>query len=94
MTPATRSSGLVPNPPSSAPYVPPTRSQWDLVFQPLFDEYYNPPSAGPSAPADEILVPAVDAQQNDGSAGLSSSTTIDQDAPPNSTSQTDSPPQT
>ncbi|GJW60689.1 retrovirus-related pol polyprotein from transposon TNT 1-94 [Tanacetum coccineum] len=35
MTPATPSSGLVPNPPPSASFVPPSRHQWDLVFQPV-----------------------------------------------------------
>ncbi|GJZ52219.1 retrovirus-related pol polyprotein from transposon TNT 1-94 [Tanacetum coccineum] len=32
MTPATPSSGLVPNPPPSAPFVPPSRHEWDLMF--------------------------------------------------------------
>ncbi|GKG07760.1 integrase, catalytic region, zinc finger, CCHC-type containing protein, partial [Tanacetum coccineum] len=32
MTPATISSGLVPNPPPSTPFVPPSRSNWDLLF--------------------------------------------------------------
>ncbi|GJT50385.1 retrovirus-related pol polyprotein from transposon TNT 1-94 [Tanacetum coccineum] len=44
MTPATPSSRLVPNPPPSAPFVPPSRHEWDLVFQPLFDEFFSPPS--------------------------------------------------
>ncbi|GKE19172.1 retrovirus-related pol polyprotein from transposon TNT 1-94, partial [Tanacetum coccineum] len=43
MTPVTISSGLVPNPPSSTPFVPPSRSDWDLLFQPMFDESLNPP---------------------------------------------------
>ncbi|GJS20077.1 retrovirus-related pol polyprotein from transposon TNT 1-94 [Tanacetum coccineum] len=38
MTPATLSSGLVPNPPPSAPFVPPLRHEWDLVFQPVAEE--------------------------------------------------------
>ncbi|GJU30601.1 retrovirus-related pol polyprotein from transposon TNT 1-94 [Tanacetum coccineum] len=38
MTPATISSGLVPNPPPSTPYVPPSRTDWDILFQPMFDE--------------------------------------------------------
>ncbi|GJR44243.1 hypothetical protein Tco_1312346 [Tanacetum coccineum] len=42
MTPVTISSGLVPNPPSSTPFVPPSRSDWDLLFQPMFDESLNP----------------------------------------------------
>ncbi|GJU22872.1 retrovirus-related pol polyprotein from transposon TNT 1-94 [Tanacetum coccineum] len=32
MTLATISSGLVPNPPPSTPFVPPTRTDWDLLF--------------------------------------------------------------
>ncbi|GKD61444.1 hypothetical protein Tco_1298953, partial [Tanacetum coccineum] len=39
MTPATPSSGLVLNPPPSAPFVPPSRHEWDLVFQLVFDEF-------------------------------------------------------
>nr|GFB23717.1 hypothetical protein [Tanacetum cinerariifolium] len=45
MTPATISSGLVPKPSSSTPYVPPLRNDWDLLFQPLFDELLTPPSS-------------------------------------------------
>ncbi|GKE27546.1 retrovirus-related pol polyprotein from transposon TNT 1-94 [Tanacetum coccineum] len=43
MTPATISSGLVPNPPPPTPFVPPLRSDWDILFQPLFDELHTPP---------------------------------------------------
>ncbi|GKF11618.1 retrovirus-related pol polyprotein from transposon TNT 1-94, partial [Tanacetum coccineum] len=42
MTTATISSGLVPNPPPSTPFVPPSRTDWDMLFQPLFDEFLNP----------------------------------------------------
>nr|GEU55973.1 hypothetical protein [Tanacetum cinerariifolium] len=45
MTPATLSSGLVPNPPPSAPFVPPLRKEYDLVFQPVFDEPFSPPAS-------------------------------------------------
>nr|GEU81767.1 hypothetical protein [Tanacetum cinerariifolium] len=44
MTHGTLSSGLVSQPPSSTPFVPPTRIDWDILFQLLFDEYFNPPS--------------------------------------------------
>ncbi|GKC08650.1 retrovirus-related pol polyprotein from transposon TNT 1-94, partial [Tanacetum coccineum] len=44
MTPATPSSGLVPNLPPSAPFVPPIRDAWDILFQPVFDELLNPPA--------------------------------------------------
>ncbi|GKE90377.1 hypothetical protein Tco_1567852 [Tanacetum coccineum] len=43
ITLATISSGLVPNPPPSTPLVPPSRGDWDLLFQPLFDELLTPP---------------------------------------------------
>nr|GFA71343.1 integrase, catalytic region, zinc finger, CCHC-type, peptidase aspartic, catalytic [Tanacetum cinerariifolium] len=42
MTPGTISSRLVQKS-SSASYVPPSRNDWDLLFQPLFDELLNPP---------------------------------------------------
>ncbi|GJZ72602.1 retrovirus-related pol polyprotein from transposon TNT 1-94 [Tanacetum coccineum] len=45
MTPATISSGLVPNPHPSTPFVPPSRIDWDILFQPLFDELLNLPSS-------------------------------------------------
>ncbi|GKG04814.1 hypothetical protein Tco_0315201, partial [Tanacetum coccineum] len=32
MAPATISSGLVPNPPPSTPFVQPSRTDWDLLF--------------------------------------------------------------
>ncbi|GJT70230.1 retrovirus-related pol polyprotein from transposon TNT 1-94 [Tanacetum coccineum] len=35
MTPVTTSSGLVPNPLPSTPFVPPSRSDWDLLYQPI-----------------------------------------------------------
>ncbi|GKA68525.1 hypothetical protein Tco_0768442, partial [Tanacetum coccineum] len=38
MTPVSISSGLMPNPSPSTPFVPPLRSDWDLLFQPMFDE--------------------------------------------------------
>nr|GFB05394.1 hypothetical protein [Tanacetum cinerariifolium] len=50
MTPATISSGLVQKPSSSTPYVPTSRNDWDLFFQPMFDELLNPPpSVDPQA---------------------------------------------
>nr|GFC09722.1 putative ribonuclease H-like domain-containing protein [Tanacetum cinerariifolium] len=43
MTPGTISSGLVQKYSSSTSYVPPSRNDWDLLFQPMFDELLNPP---------------------------------------------------
>ncbi|GJR45566.1 hypothetical protein Tco_1313669 [Tanacetum coccineum] len=42
MTPGTISPGLVPQPPSPTPNVPPTKNDWDSVFFHMFDEYFNP----------------------------------------------------
>ncbi|GKA35151.1 retrovirus-related pol polyprotein from transposon TNT 1-94 [Tanacetum coccineum] len=42
MTLVTISSGLIPNPHTSTPFVPPSRSGWDWLFQPMFDESLNP----------------------------------------------------
>nr|GEZ37846.1 hypothetical protein [Tanacetum cinerariifolium] len=44
MTHATFSSGFVPNPVSQQSCIPPNRDDWDHLFQPMFDEYFNPPS--------------------------------------------------
>nr|GEZ98206.1 hypothetical protein [Tanacetum cinerariifolium] len=41
MTPGTVSSGLVQKPPFTTPYVLPTKNDWDLLFQLMFDEYFN-----------------------------------------------------
>nr|GFA86467.1 retrovirus-related Pol polyprotein from transposon TNT 1-94 [Tanacetum cinerariifolium] len=43
MAPGTISSRLVRTSSSSTSYVPPTRNDWDLLFQPMFDELLNPP---------------------------------------------------
>ncbi|GJR09595.1 retrovirus-related pol polyprotein from transposon TNT 1-94 [Tanacetum coccineum] len=85
MIPATISSGLVPNPPP----VPPSRTDWDILFQSMFDELLTPspsvdyPATEVIAPIHEVvaLVPAV-------STSSPSSTNVDQDAPSPSHSQT------
>ncbi|GJW94380.1 retrovirus-related pol polyprotein from transposon TNT 1-94 [Tanacetum coccineum] len=82
LTPRTLSLGLVPNLPSPTPYVPPTKKDWDTLFQPMFGEYFNPP---PSV-ASPVL--AVVAPVPADSTGTPSSTSVDQDAPSPSTSQT------
>ncbi|GJT22459.1 retrovirus-related pol polyprotein from transposon TNT 1-94 [Tanacetum coccineum] len=89
MTPATISSGLVPNPHPSTPFVPPSRTDWDMLFQPLFDEFLNP-SPSVDHPAPEVVVPIneVIAPVLADSTGSPSSTTVDQDAPSPSNSQT------
>ncbi|GJY17045.1 hypothetical protein Tco_0388536 [Tanacetum coccineum] len=89
MTPVTISSGLVPNPPPSTPFVSPLRNDWDILFQPLFDELLTPP---PSVdhPAPEVIAPIVEvvAPEPVVLTGLPYSTTVDQDAPSPSNSQT------
>nr|GEV39630.1 hypothetical protein [Tanacetum cinerariifolium] len=42
MTPATSSSRLIPNLILQQPCIPPQRDDWDHLFQPMFDEYFNP----------------------------------------------------
>ncbi|GKB19488.1 retrovirus-related pol polyprotein from transposon TNT 1-94, partial [Tanacetum coccineum] len=44
LTPATSSLGHVPNIIPQQPFNPPKRDDWDTLFQPLFDEYFNPPN--------------------------------------------------
>nr|GEW56723.1 hypothetical protein [Tanacetum cinerariifolium] len=81
MTPATISSGLVQKPSSSTPYVPPSRNDWDLLFQSLFDELLTPPpSVDRQAP--EVIAPVSDVipPVQAESTGSPSSTTVDQDA--------------
>ncbi|GKF05216.1 hypothetical protein Tco_0035884 [Tanacetum coccineum] len=89
MTPSTISSGLVPNLPPSTPFVPPSRTYWDILFQPLFDELLNPPSCV-DCPVPKVIAPIADvvASEPAASTGSPSSTTVDQDAPSPSNSQT------
>ncbi|GJW45350.1 retrovirus-related pol polyprotein from transposon TNT 1-94 [Tanacetum coccineum] len=89
MTPATISSRLVPNPHPSTPFVPPSRSDCDMLFQPLFDEFLNPsPSVDHPAPEVVALINEVIAPVLADSTGSPSSTTVDKDAPSPSNSQT------
>ncbi|GJZ77235.1 retrovirus-related pol polyprotein from transposon TNT 1-94 [Tanacetum coccineum] len=82
MTLAIISSGLVPNPPPSTLFVPPSRSDWDLLFQLLFDELLTPlPSVDHPAPEVIAPIPEVVAPEPTASTGSLSSTTVDQDAP-------------
>nr|GEX05348.1 retrovirus-related Pol polyprotein from transposon TNT 1-94 [Tanacetum cinerariifolium] len=81
--------GLVPTSSPSTSYVPPSRNDWDLLFQPMFDELLNPPPSVVNqtpeaiAPIAEVIPPGyVD------STGSPSSTTVEQDAPSTSNSTT------
>ncbi|GKD73570.1 retrovirus-related pol polyprotein from transposon TNT 1-94 [Tanacetum coccineum] len=75
ITPTTSSSGLVPNPVSQQPCNPPNRDDWDHLFQPMFDEYFNPPPCAISLVLVSVAPRAVDL------ADSPMSTLIDQDAP-------------
>ncbi|GKF14186.1 hypothetical protein Tco_0055648 [Tanacetum coccineum] len=78
------SSWLVPNSVPAAPCVPPTNKDLKILFQPMFDEYMEPPRVErPVSPAPTVQVPV-------NSASTPSSTTIDQDAPSPSHSQSSS----
>ncbi|GJT52554.1 retrovirus-related pol polyprotein from transposon TNT 1-94 [Tanacetum coccineum] len=82
MTPATISSGLMSNPYPSTPFVPPSRTDWDILFQPLFDEFLNPsPSVDHPAPEVVVQINEVIAPVLADSTGSPSSTTVDQDVP-------------
>nr|GEU79195.1 hypothetical protein [Tanacetum cinerariifolium] len=81
LTPKTISLGLVQNIPSTTLYVSPTKNDWETLFQPMFEEYLDPP------PFVDLQVTAVIALEPAVLTGTPSSTTIDQDAPSISTSQ-------
>nr|GEU75761.1 hypothetical protein [Tanacetum cinerariifolium] len=89
MTPVTISLGLVPNPTSLTPFVPPSRTDWDMLFQPLFNELLTP-SPSVDHPASKVITPIakVVAPEPAASIGSPSLTTVDQDAPLPSNSQT------
>nr|GFB46479.1 retrovirus-related Pol polyprotein from transposon TNT 1-94 [Tanacetum cinerariifolium] len=82
MTPGTISSGLVRPSSSSTSLVPPSRNDWDLLFQPMFDELLNPPPSVVNQAA-EVIAPIAEVipQVDDDSTGSPSSTTVDQNAP-------------
>nr|GEW84364.1 hypothetical protein [Tanacetum cinerariifolium] len=88
MTHVTISSGLVRNPTSSTPFVPPSRTDWDLLFQLMFDKLLTlPPSV--DHPAPEVIAPIAEvvAPELAASSGSPSSTTVNQDATSPSNSQ-------
>nr|GEV90547.1 hypothetical protein [Tanacetum cinerariifolium] len=75
MTPATSSSGLVTNLIPQQPCNLPPRDDWDHLCQPMFDEYFNPPTIVVSPVLVTNAPRAVDL------ADSHVSTSIDQDAP-------------
>nr|GEZ79760.1 hypothetical protein [Tanacetum cinerariifolium] len=75
LKPGQISSGLVPNSVPATPYAPPTNKELEILFQPMFDEYLEPPrTERPDSPAQAEPAPV-------NSVGTPLSTTIDQDAP-------------
>ncbi|GJS34947.1 retrovirus-related pol polyprotein from transposon TNT 1-94, partial [Tanacetum coccineum] len=79
---STSSLGLIPKIIPQQPCNPPKRDDWETLFQPLFNEYFNPPTIVVST----VLVAA--APRAVELADSPVSTSIDQDAPSsNSTSQ-------
>ncbi|GJT64796.1 retrovirus-related pol polyprotein from transposon TNT 1-94 [Tanacetum coccineum] len=75
--------GLVPNPTLSTSGNPPSKKELDILFQPIFDEYFKPT---PSVVSSTISTATLSQETT----GETSSTTIDQDAPsPSNTPITD-----
>ncbi|GKD36990.1 retrovirus-related pol polyprotein from transposon TNT 1-94, partial [Tanacetum coccineum] len=68
------SAGLVPNTVSQQPCIPPKRDDWEHLFQPMFDEYFNPLSITISPVQEALTLRAVVL------ADSLVSTSIDQDA--------------
>ncbi|GJX93810.1 hypothetical protein Tco_0348396 [Tanacetum coccineum] len=75
MTPATSSTGLGLNHVSQLPCLPQKRDGWDRLFQPMFEEYFNPPTIIVS-PVQEAAAPRAKVLTDS-----PVSTSIDQDAP-------------
>nr|GEY81046.1 hypothetical protein [Tanacetum cinerariifolium] len=74
--------GLVQTSSPSTSYVPPSRNDWDLLFQPMFNELLNPPPSVVNQ-APEVIAPIAEVipSVHADSTGSPSSTTVDQDAP-------------
>nr|GEY82377.1 uncharacterized mitochondrial protein AtMg00810-like [Tanacetum cinerariifolium] len=68
-------NGLVPNLIPQQPCIPPLRDDWDRLFQPMFDEYFNPLTIAVST------VPVVVAPRAVDLADSPASMSIEQDAP-------------
>nr|GEU72284.1 hypothetical protein [Tanacetum cinerariifolium] len=83
LTPGYICLGFVQNSISPTPYVLPSKKDHEILFQHLFDEYFNPPPRVVS-----LISAATAALRTIDPAGSPSSTTIDQDVPSASTSLT------
>ncbi|GJT93212.1 retrovirus-related pol polyprotein from transposon TNT 1-94 [Tanacetum coccineum] len=87
LTPRPISSGLVPNYAPAIPYVPPTNKDLELLFQPMFDEYFETPTGDHQMPHVPAVPPPVIPT------GPSVSISFDHDAPSGSHSPSSSAPQ-
>ncbi|GJR00419.1 hypothetical protein Tco_0523403 [Tanacetum coccineum] len=87
LTPGPISSGLVPNSAPAIPYVPPTNKDFELLFQPMFDEYFETPTGDHQMPYVPTVPPLVIPT------GPSVSISFDHDAPTGSLSPSSSAPQ-
>ncbi|GJS21745.1 integrase, catalytic region, zinc finger, CCHC-type containing protein [Tanacetum coccineum] len=59
LTPGPISSGIVPNSAPAIPYVPPTNKDLELLFQPMFDEYFETPTGDHQMPHVPAVPPPV-----------------------------------
>ncbi|GJU03223.1 retrovirus-related pol polyprotein from transposon TNT 1-94 [Tanacetum coccineum] len=75
MTHGTSSLGFIPNPVPQHPFTSPTRNDWDHLFQPMFDEYFNP------SPSVIFPVQVANTLKDVDIADSPVSTSIDQNAP-------------
>ncbi|GKD45583.1 retrovirus-related pol polyprotein from transposon TNT 1-94, partial [Tanacetum coccineum] len=75
MTPGQLNSGLAPSPVPATTYIPPTDKDLEILFQPMFDEYFEQSTDSEPVPTATVVnAPIV-------STNTSVSTTIAQDAP-------------
>ncbi|GJW53628.1 retrovirus-related pol polyprotein from transposon TNT 1-94 [Tanacetum coccineum] len=57
MTPATINSGLVSNPPPSTPFVPPSRTDWDILYKGLKTKQKRPTDPDPAQDRPDSIAP-------------------------------------
>ncbi|GKF46223.1 hypothetical protein Tco_0136025 [Tanacetum coccineum] len=87
LTPRPISSGLIPNSAPAIPYVPPTNKDLELLFQSMFDEYFETPMGDHQMPHVPAVPPYVIPT------GPSVSISFDHDAPSSSHTPSSSAPQ-
>ncbi|GKD23312.1 hypothetical protein Tco_1225015 [Tanacetum coccineum] len=69
MTPGQLNSGLAPSPVPATTYIPPTDNDLEILFQPMFDEYFDQSTDSKPVPTTTVVIAPI------------VSTTIAQDAP-------------